>query len=207
MVGPGLIHGCGPLELLGLVQRYVESLADVLPRASHDLSARSYELLELTDDLEIWAIHWPRDQGLELHDHGGSSGALWVVDGALQEHSLARGGGLIHRTLEVGGGSAFGPSHIHDVVNIGDCAGHQCPRLLSAHGVDDLLPPGRTGTGGRTGRVPGRSGMGPVSGVDRLLADARQLLRRVDAEQARQILRRRWLVDRHPPGRPTSPVR
>ena len=116
----GLDFGAGPLELLGLVQHYVESLADVLPRASHDLSARSYELLELTDDLEIWAIHWPKDQGLELHDHGGSSGALWVVDGALEEHSLGRGGGLIHRTLEVGGGSAFGPSHIHDVVNIGD---------------------------------------------------------------------------------------
>jgi rhodanese-related sulfurtransferase len=30
--------------------------------------------------------------------------------------------------------------------------------------------------------------MGSVSGVDRLLADARQLLRRVDAEQARRIL-------------------
>ena len=30
--------------------------------------------------------------------------------------------------------------------------------------------------------------MGSVSGVDRLLADARQLLRRVDAGQARQIL-------------------
>jgi hypothetical protein len=116
---PGADFGVGPLELLGLVQRYVESLADVLPRASHDLSARSYELLELTDDLEIWAIHWPKDQGLELHDHGGSSGALWVVDGALEEHSLGRGGGLIHRTLEVGGGSAFGPSHIHDVVNTG----------------------------------------------------------------------------------------
>jgi hypothetical protein len=82
--------GVGPLELLGLVQHYVESLAEVLPRASHDLSARSYELLELTDDLEIWAIHWPRDQGLELHDHGGSLGALWVVDGALEEHSLGQ---------------------------------------------------------------------------------------------------------------------
>jgi hypothetical protein len=117
---PGPDFGVGPLGLLGLVQHYVESLADVLPRASHDLSARSYELLELTDDLEIWAIHWPRDQGLELHDHGGSSGALWVVDGALEEHSVGRGGGLIHRTLEVGGGSAFGPSHIHDVVNTGD---------------------------------------------------------------------------------------
>jgi Cysteine dioxygenase type I len=116
----GLDIAVGPLELLGLVQHYVESLADVLPRASHDLPTRSYELLELTDDLEIWAIHWPRDQGLELHDHGGSSGALWVVDGALEEHSLGRGGGLIHRTLEVGGGSAFGPTHIHDVVNTGD---------------------------------------------------------------------------------------
>jgi hypothetical protein len=117
LAGPD--SGVAPLQLLGLVQRYVESLADVLPLASLDLSARSYELLELTDDLEIWAIHWPRDHGLELHDHGGSSGALWVVDGALQEHSVARGGGLIHRALEVGGGSAFGPSHIHDVVNTG----------------------------------------------------------------------------------------
>src|ERR1039457_99059 len=91
----GLDIRVGPLELLGLVQHYVESLADVLPRASHDLSARSYELLELTDDLEIWAIHWPRDQGLELHDHGGALGGLWGVEGGLGEHSPGRGGGLM----------------------------------------------------------------------------------------------------------------
>ena len=117
---PGPTSESAPWGSSSLVQHYAESLADVLPRASHDLSARSYELLELTDDLEIWAIHWPKDQGLELHDHGGSSGALWVVDGALEEHSVGQGGGLIHRTLGVGGGSAFGPGHIHDVVNTGD---------------------------------------------------------------------------------------
>ena len=112
--------GVGPLALLDAVQAYVTEMEGLLPLADPTLTERRYELLELTDELEIWAIHWPKDQGLELHDHGGSSGALWVVDGALEEHSLGRGGGLIHRTLEVGGGSAFGPSHIHDVVNIGD---------------------------------------------------------------------------------------
>jgi hypothetical protein len=106
--------------LLDLLQSYVAETAELLPRAAPGLAERSYELLELTDELEIWAIHWPKDQGLELHDHGGSSGALWVIDGALEEHSIGQGGGLVHRTMEVGGGSAFGPTYIHDVVNAGD---------------------------------------------------------------------------------------
>ena len=56
-----------------------------------------------------------------MHDHGGSSGALWVVAGALEEHVVAAGGGGLTRphASEVGGGLAFGPSHIHDVVNTG----------------------------------------------------------------------------------------
>src|ERR1700728_305389 len=108
------------LELRQLVRDYAEECADALPAASGDLSVRSYELLELTDDLEIWAIHWPQDQGLELHDHGGSSGALWVVAGTLVEHAPIAGGGLSQRTIEVGGGSAFGPTYIHDVVNTSD---------------------------------------------------------------------------------------
>jgi hypothetical protein len=109
-----------PLELLELVKHYAEVFAELLPVATQDLTERSYELLELTDDLEIWAIHWPKDRGLQLHDHGGSSGALWVVDGVLEEHSFGQSGGLIHRTVEVGGGSAFGPTYIHDVVNADD---------------------------------------------------------------------------------------
>jgi hypothetical protein len=112
--------GRSALELLQLVREYSEECADALPVAGGDLAERSYELLELTDDLEIWAIHWPKDQGLELHDHGGSSGALWVVAGALVEHVAAADGGLSQRRIEVGGGSAFGPNWIHDVVNTSD---------------------------------------------------------------------------------------
>jgi hypothetical protein len=84
------------------------------------LTERSYELLELSDDLEIWAIHWPKDQGLELHDHGGSSGALWVVAGSLQEHYVSEVGDLARRHHPVGGGAAFGPSYVHDIVNASD---------------------------------------------------------------------------------------
>jgi hypothetical protein len=106
-----------PLELLELARNYAEEFAELLPVASRALAERSYELLELHDDLEIWAIHWPKDKGLSLHDHGGSSGALWVIAGGLVEHSVGDRGGLIDRRIEVGGGAAFGPTYIHDVVN------------------------------------------------------------------------------------------
>ena len=109
-----------PLELLELVRAYSEEMRDLLPGAGPELRERSYELLELTNDIEIWAIHWPKDRGLELHDHGGSSGALWVIDGTLSEHSVSSGGALSSRSIDVGAGTAFGPGYIHDVVNTDD---------------------------------------------------------------------------------------
>src|ERR1700722_1876527 len=83
---PALAAGClNPLALLDLLQDYVGETSElILNSARHDDTQRTYELLELTDNLEIWAIHWPKDVRLELHDHGGSSGALWVIDGSLQ---------------------------------------------------------------------------------------------------------------------------
>ncbi|HEY3842037.1 MAG TPA: cysteine dioxygenase family protein [Acidimicrobiales bacterium] len=109
-----------PLALLDLLQDYVAETADRLPAPPPGLSGRSYELLELTDDLEIWAIHWPRDHGLELHDHGGSVGALWVVRGSLDEHYVTGQRSLARRSLVAGGGAAFGPAYVHDVVNAHD---------------------------------------------------------------------------------------
>jgi len=106
-----------PLALLSHLQQYVEETAEILPRAPEGLDVRSYELLELSDDLEIWAIHWPQDRGLELHDHGGSAGALWVLEGELVEHYVTPESSLGRRSLVVGSGAAFGPSYIHDVVN------------------------------------------------------------------------------------------
>jgi len=107
----------GPLVLLDLLQSYVAETAELLPRAAPGLAERSYELLELTDDLEIWAIHWPQGQGLELHDHGGSVGALWVVEGTLEEHYVRPEQTLGRRSIVAGGGAAFGPHYVHDVVN------------------------------------------------------------------------------------------
>jgi predicted metal-dependent enzyme (double-stranded beta helix superfamily) len=107
----------GPLALLDLLQTYVHETGGVVPRAEPDLAERRYELLELTDDLEIWAIHWPQGQGLELHDHGGSVGALWVVEGSLEEHYVDPDQTLARRSIVSGGGAAFGPTYIHDVVN------------------------------------------------------------------------------------------
>ena len=107
----------GPLVLLDLLQTYVAETAELLPRAEPGLTERSYELLELTDELEIWAIHWPQGQGLELHDHGGSVGALWVVEGTLEEHYVRPEQVLGRRSIVAGGGAAFGPHYVHDVVN------------------------------------------------------------------------------------------
>jgi predicted metal-dependent enzyme (double-stranded beta helix superfamily) len=107
----------GPLALLDLLQSYVSETAELLPVAQPDLAERQYELLELTDELEIWAIHWPQGQGLELHDHGGSVGALWVVEGSLEEHYVRTERTLGKRTIVSGGGAAFGPHYVHDVVN------------------------------------------------------------------------------------------
>jgi len=109
--------GLGPLELLDLLQDYATEMDGLLPMAAPGLTERSYELLELTDELEIWAIHWPQGRGLELHDHGGSVGALWVVAGSLEERYPQGRGAVGRRTLVTGGGAAFGPAYIHDVVN------------------------------------------------------------------------------------------
>jgi hypothetical protein len=106
-----------PGDLLCFLESYVAEHALGIPMADPRATTRTYSLLELSDELEIWAIHWPTDQGLELHDHGGSSGALWVVSGALNEVGVDRGGRRSRRHFGAGQGTSFGPAHIHDVVN------------------------------------------------------------------------------------------
>jgi mannose-6-phosphate isomerase-like protein (cupin superfamily) len=88
-------------------------------REEPELTERAYELLELSAYFEVWVIHWPTDGLLSLHDHGGSSGALWVVSGALEEGSVSMGRAVHRRTIEAGHGTSFGPEHVHDVVNTG----------------------------------------------------------------------------------------
>ena len=88
-------------------------------RGEGALDARAYELLELFDHFEVWVIHWPTDGLLQLHDHGGSSGALYVVSGSLDEGTVSVEGTYERRSIGAGQGTSFGPRHVHDVVNPG----------------------------------------------------------------------------------------
>ena len=93
------------------------------PRVRRDSGDRWYVPLLEQPDFEAWLLGWPIGQGIELHDHGSSSGALVVVEGTLLETYVDASdrvaGRLRHRRLPEGASIAFGPDHIHDVVNGG----------------------------------------------------------------------------------------
>jgi predicted metal-dependent enzyme (double-stranded beta helix superfamily) len=82
---------------------------------------RRYERLLCTEAYEVWVIGWPPGTGLEPHDHGGSAGALHVVQGLLAERVLDPVGLATRdrRVIHAGGGVAFGEDHVHEVTNPG----------------------------------------------------------------------------------------
>lgn len=104
-------------QLLDLVR---ERAQDIEPWSVHQrgpLETRTYELVEWDESVEVWVIHWPEDGHLQLHDHGGSAGAFWVVGGTLTEGHATGAGQISHRHLTSGSGRSFGATHVHDVVN------------------------------------------------------------------------------------------
>ena len=66
-------------------------------------TVRTYASLHREPDLEIWAIAWLPDNDTGWHDHESSSGAVRVVEGALDEHVL-RLGGADRRSVHGAGG-------------------------------------------------------------------------------------------------------
>ena len=104
---------------------------------------RWYALLAANDTFEAWVIGWPVGGAIELHDHGGSSGAVHVVRGALEETSTNRVSRppLARARVGEGDGTVFGPDHVHDLVNAGDQPALSihvyAPRLVSMTFYDD----------------------------------------------------------------------
>jgi hypothetical protein len=81
--------------------------------------------LGATDGYEAWLLTWLPGQSTGLHDHGGSTGAVVVGEGALDEAALApprrhQPAALVHRTLDAGRTRSFGPHHVHQVTCGGD---------------------------------------------------------------------------------------
>ena len=108
-----------PAELLGIARDLANERDRWLALVEHRPDERWFARVVAEDDHDVWLIGWDSFQGVELHDHGGAAGVLYVVDGVLQETSAARDGRgrLDDQTLGAGTARAFGADHVHRVVN------------------------------------------------------------------------------------------
>jgi predicted metal-dependent enzyme (double-stranded beta helix superfamily) len=104
--------------------KIAEALASLaLRRVGTDRPARRrWELVAASEAFEAWVIVWPPGGSIDLHDHGGSCGAVTVAEGELVETSVAStySGELAlrKRTLRTGATLSIDDRRIHDVVNV-----------------------------------------------------------------------------------------
>ena len=78
-----------------------------------------FTTLILSETYDAWLIGWSPGQGVALHDHGESAGALFVVEGELLETVVDVDAHLDRRTLVRGAVADFGPGEVHAVANCG----------------------------------------------------------------------------------------
>jgi hypothetical protein len=87
----------------------------LLPDGGVPPSQRWFTRIHGDDELDVWLISWVPGHATELHDHGGSLGALTVVSGSLNEFRWD-GRGLRRRRLDAGDQAGFPLGWVHDVV-------------------------------------------------------------------------------------------
>jgi hypothetical protein len=87
----------------------------LLPVGGPPTDERWFTRLHGDDELDVWLISWVPERSTELHDHGGSLGALTVVSGALSE-TRWDGEALRERRLDAGDQAGFPLGWVHDVV-------------------------------------------------------------------------------------------
>jgi rhodanese-related sulfurtransferase/mannose-6-phosphate isomerase-like protein (cupin superfamily) len=101
-----------PQDLADIVQA-VASSVQWLDRVRLRADRRWYERLYQGPAYDVWLISWMPGQSTGFHDHGASSGALFVTTGSLEEHRP----GERSRVISAGDFCAFGPDYSHDVRN------------------------------------------------------------------------------------------
>ena len=87
----------------------------LLPAGGVPDAARWFTRIYGDDEVDIWLISWVPGHATELHDHGGSLGALTVLSGSLNEFRW-EGRGLRRRRLDAGDQAGFPLGWVHDVV-------------------------------------------------------------------------------------------
>ena len=109
-----------PPDLLYATDRYADDVLSgrcdgLLPAEGLPANDRWFTRLHGDEELDVWLISWVPDRSTELHDHGGSLGALTVVSGALRE-TRWDGERFRRRRLTEGDQAAFPLGWVHDVV-------------------------------------------------------------------------------------------
>ncbi|MBO0884097.1 MAG: cysteine dioxygenase family protein [Mycobacterium sp.] len=87
----------------------------LLPVGGMPTEDRWFVRLRSDDEMDVWLISWVPGQATELHDHGGSLGALTLLSGSLDEFRWD-GKQLRRRRLEAGDQASFPLGWVHDVV-------------------------------------------------------------------------------------------
>jgi Cysteine dioxygenase type I len=87
----------------------------LLPDGGVPAADRWFTRIHGDDELDVWLISWVPGRATELHDHGGSLGALTVLSGSLNEFRWD-GRGLRRRRLDAGDQAGFPLGWVHDVV-------------------------------------------------------------------------------------------
>jgi hypothetical protein len=87
----------------------------LLPEGGVPEAERWFTRIHGDEELDVWLISWVPGRATELHDHGGSLGALTVLSGSLNEFRWD-GRGLRRRRLDAGDQAGFPLSWVHDVV-------------------------------------------------------------------------------------------
>jgi hypothetical protein len=87
----------------------------LLPENGVPEAERWFTRIHGDEELDVWLISWVPGRATELHDHGGSLGALTVLSGSLNEFRWD-GLGLRRRRLDAGDQAGFPLGWVHDVV-------------------------------------------------------------------------------------------
>ena len=120
-------------ELADLTEQIAEEVRAGRHEVHADADERWHVRLRCDDQVDVWLISWTTDQGTQLHDHGGSSGAFTVVEGALSEAAYAPGTSLGETSRTTGDTVVFGPHYVHDVRNV------EAPTAVSVHAYSPPL--------------------------------------------------------------------
>jgi Cysteine dioxygenase type I len=107
-------------DLLHLTDRSADEVLSggydhLVPTGGVPADDRWFARLYGDDEVDIWLISWVPGHSTELHDHGGSLGALTLLSGSLDEFRWD-GERLRLRRLEAGDQAGFPLGWVHDVV-------------------------------------------------------------------------------------------